>query len=298
MTAQQAPPPPPRDPARERFERRFPQHARAVEDPDRPDTTRWAVLIGVNEHLGATRDNVASRQDAEDLAAHLRTLGWRDDHVLVLTDLEATREHIVEAFRWLARSTTDGSVVVVHYSGHTKQWPGRDVDGDGEVTDEGLWPADNRFITDGEVATLLGAVRAAAMWIDVAACEAAGLADPALILPGRVLTLSSAEDEKSYEDPERGNSVWGYVVIEEALREGFGDRDGDRVVTVEEAFAFAAPRAVERTSRQPRGAQHPVMVDRLDGGLDLRVPAPPRPEPDPSPRPSCPLVICPPGPRR
>lgn len=293
-TAQQAPPRAPQDPARARFEQRFPAHAAADQDAAVPASSRWAVLIGVNEHQGRTRDNVASRQDAEDLAAHLVSLGWREDHVLVLTDLAATRENIVQALRWLARNTTPDSVVVVHYSGHTKQWPGRDVDGDGEVTDEGLWPSDNRFVTDRELAELLGDVRAARMWVNVAACEAAGLADPGLVRPGRVLTFSSREDEKSYEDPERGNSVWGYFVIEEALRGGFGDRDGDRVVTVEEAFAFAAPRAVTRTERQSRGAQHPVMIDRLDGAFDLRVPAPPRPRPEPSPSERCSFVVCPP----
>ncbi|MBW3659250.1 MAG: caspase family protein, partial [Actinobacteria bacterium] len=144
------------DPARRRFESRFPEHARAGQNTAKPGTTRWAVLIGVNEHSGRTRDNVGSRQDAEDLARHLLSLGWARDHVLLLTDATANRENIVEGLRWLQRKSDEHSVVVVHYSGHVKQWHGRDADGDREVPDEAFWPSDNRFITDREVGDLLG----------------------------------------------------------------------------------------------------------------------------------------------
>jgi len=286
-----APPPAPAPAAT--FADRFPAQHAATQDRSDPATTRWALLIGINEHRGVA-DNIGSRQDAEDLRAQLLARGWRDDHILVLTDRQATRDGIVAGIAWLADKTDERSVAVFHYSGHSKKWYGRDVDGDGEVTDEGLWPSDNRFIVDSELVRLLDPVRPHALWLSFATCNAAGLADPGLARPGRVLTFSSGEPQKSYEHPSWGNSVWGWLVIDQALGLGLGDLDRDGRVTVEEAFAWARPRAADTTRRQRHGAQEGVIVDLVDGELDLLVPGTPPPprthdgrerQAEPAPRP-------------
>lgn len=272
----------PADPARQRFEQAFPAQAGAGQDARDPATTRWAVVVGINEHQGRVRDNVGSRQDAEELALHLRQLGWRDDHVLLLTDATATYENITQAIAWLARKTDGESVAVFHYSGHTKKWYGQDADGDGEVTDEGLWPSDNRYIIDSEWVARMAHVGAGRLWVNIGGCEAAGLADPGLARAGRLLTFSSTESQKSYEDPGVSNSVWGYYLFDEGLLRGRGDRDGDGNVTVEEAFNHAAPRAAQRTQGQRYGPQQAVVIDDVPGDFDLRIPPPP-PEPEPEP---------------
>lgn len=264
------------DPGLERFERRFPDQARASQDAaEDPASARWAVLVGINEYAGRTRDNVGSRQDAEDLYRHLRDLGWYEDHIVVLLDHDATREMIKQSILWLQRKTSDASVVLVHYSGHTKQWHGRDVDGDGEVTDEAIWPHDNRFIVDSEFVWWLHKVRSRWMWVNIGACEAAGFADEGLAREGRLLTFSSREVEKSYEDPERDNSVWGYYLVDQAMLAGHGDANGDGTVTVEEAFRYAEGRAPQRTARASHGPQHPVVWDGIRGEFSLEVPARP-----------------------
>jgi len=264
------PPPPP--PAPRTFAERHPAQAMAVQDPADPATTRWALLIGINEYLGRVSDNIGSRQDAEDMRAHLLRLGWRDDHILLLTDRDATRAGIVEGLRWLADKTDPSSTAVFHYSGHSKKWYGEDVDGDGEVTDEGLWPTDDRFIVDSELVSLLAPVDARAMWISFATCNAAGFADHGLARPGRVLTFSSGEPQKSYEHPAWGNSVWGYLMIEEALLNGMADLDRNGQVSVEEAWTWARPRASQATTGQRYGPQDAVIVDDHDGELQLAVP--------------------------
>ncbi len=268
--------PPPRDPAGERFARDFPDQEAAGQDPRQPATTRWAVLIGINDYFGPTRDNVGSRQDAEDLYRHLTHLGWRSDHIVLLTDRDATRERVEQSIAWLARKTNGDSVAVFHYSGHTKQWFGWDPDRDGEVPDEALWPADNDRMTDRELTDRLAHVGAGRMWIDIGACEAAGYADPGMLRDGRVLTFSSKESEKSYEDPSASNSVWGYYLVERGLLAGGADADGDGDVTVQEAFDFAAPRAAQRTANGRNGPQHPVIQDQA-GTFSLRIPPPPPP---------------------
>lgn len=256
-----------------RFASHFPAHAAATQDPDDPASSRWAVLVGVNTHQGSTRDNIGSRQDAESLYSHLVDMGWSEDHVLLLTDELATRESIVEAVAWLARKTNDASVAVFSYSGHAKQWPGEDRDGDGEVPDEALWPTDNQHIVDGEFVDMMADVEAGRLWINFMACEAAGFMDPGLVRDGRIVTYSSAEVEKSYEDPSVGHSVWGWNLTVNGLRLGEADSNDDGDVTVQEAAAYAIPRAARRTSGQRHGAQNGGMVDQAHGAFSLTLPS-------------------------
>jgi len=262
-----APPPLPRPPAEaasthrtsgDVFAAEHPAHAAAVRDPGDPASNAWAVVVGVNDYAGRTRDNLGSAQDAELLGELLVANGWRADHVLVLTDAGATRDRIVGALEWLARSTDDDSRVVVHFSGHVRQRAG-DPDGDGEAVDEGWWTADNAELWDADLATLLGPVRAAALWLNVHGCEAGGFDDPGTAGPGRLVTWSSLETEKSFEDPDVGFSAAGRFAFAEALRDGHGDADGDGRVSAQEAHAHAVPRVVELTS----GRQTPVSVDGL-----------------------------------
>ena len=251
---------------------RFPAQHAATQDPADPASTRWALLIGINRHRGSVADNIGSRQDAEALRAHLLAQGWRDDHILLLTDRDATGGAIRDGLRWLADKTDGSSVAVFHYSGHSKKWYGVDRDGDGEVTDEGLWPTDDDFIVDSELVRLLDPVRPSALWVSFASCNAAGFADEGLAQPGRVLTFSSGESQKSYEHPSWGHSVWGWFLIEQALRGGVGDLDGNGTVSVEEAWTWARPHAIDTTARQRYGAQDAVIIDDLEGDFLLGIP--------------------------
>ncbi len=245
-----------------RFTEDFPEQSAATIDPGDPAGNHWAVLIGINDHQGPTRDNIGSRQDAELLRSHLVELGWRDDHIVLLTDDTAVRDNFEEAISWLARKTDQDSVAIFHYSGHTKQWWGQDVDGDGEVPDEGLWPSDNDRIPDGEFVERMAAVDAGRLWINIAACEAEGFADPGLARTGRTMTFSSGEEEKSYEEPRENLSIWGHHLIKRGMVERLADTNGDGRVTVEEAFHFAVPPAAARSVIGSHGSQNGVIVDQ------------------------------------
>ncbi|MDQ3931869.1 MAG: caspase family protein [Actinomycetota bacterium] len=255
------------------FARLFAAQTNATQDPNDPATTRWAVLIGINDYHSPTRDNVGSRQDAEDLHRHLLALGWRSDHIVLLTELAATRVAIEQAIAWLASKTNGASVAAFHYSGHTKQWKDRNADADPEVPDEGMWPTDNRHMVDREVVDRLAGVNAGRLWVNLGTCEAAGFEEVGLRRPGRLLTFSSREPEKSYEDPSVDNSVWGYFLFERGLIGRASDPDGNGDITVQEAFGYAAPQSTQRTAGQkPYGPQHPVMIDDA-GVFSLRIPS-------------------------
>lgn len=276
---------------RDAFAAAFPAQASARQVEGDPASFSWALIVGINQYARPTQDTAGSRPDARVLRDHLRSLGWRSDHILLLADRDATAHGIVRAIRWLASRTDARSTVVFHYSGHERPHPG-DADRDGEGRDVALWASDNRLVVDGRLGAELGRVRAARMWIHIAACRAGGFDDPGMSRPGRLITYSSPERELSYEDRLLRHSVFGYYTIVEAMAHGRGDANRDGTVTVEEAFAYARPLVVDHTG----GRQHPLKVDRLPGQFSLRVPAAARPGPEPT-RSPCALPLGCPGAR-
>jgi hypothetical protein len=252
---------------RYRFRDLFPAQNAAVADPTITGGNHWALLIGINDYWGGTRDNIGSYQDARDLRKHLLSLGWRGDHIVLLANRQATASMILQSIRWLASKADRGSTVVFNYSGHEEP---RTYGGSRHIL---LHAADNRMIPDTEVASELGRVQAAKMWINLAVCRAGGFNMPGLVKTNRVVTFSSPESELSYEDPTVDHSVFGWFLIMEGMVSRMGDYNQDGNVTVEEAFRYAKPNVTDRT----RGLQHPFMIDKLSGYFSLKPPAPAAP---------------------
>lgn len=258
----------------------YPAQASATQGSD-PASRYWAVLIGLNDYAGNTEDNVGSRQDAQSLRDALVKLGWRSDHILLVTDRAGTASHIIDSIRWLASKTDASSTVLFHYSGH-ENWTRTTRDGDNERRDVEIWAADNRLIIDGTLGREMNRVRAAHMWIDFATCRAAGFDDPGMIKNGRILTYSSPENEYSYEDPRLHHSVFGYYMIVQAIAAKKADANHDGRVSIEEAFAYARPRVISYTN----SAQHPTMIDKVSGSMFLTIPRPAASSSSPHPSPS------------
>ena len=247
---------------------------------------RFALVIGIDRFQGRTTPNVGSAGDARDVTELLKQSGWPAENIVTLTDGAATAGNIREGLRWLASKAHSRSFAVFHYSGHTKQIGG-DRDRDGEALDEYLWPHDNQFIADGEVAHYLRQLQGWA-WINFSACEAAGF-DDGVSSERRLVTASSQENEKSYEHPEWRNSIHSGLMADQGMLQGQADANRDKFVSLDEAFAFSADRAPQITSRQRTGPQHPY---RAGGdGTEWFLKPPPEPEP-PAPERSCILGIC------
>ena len=209
---------------------------------------RWALIIGVDRFQGGTRPNYGAVADAGDFREALLKNGWADDHIRVLTDGNATAGAIRAGLQWLVDRSGPNSLSAVHYSGHVKQ----------VGSTEYLWPHDNVFIPDSELAGKIRQLKGQA-WVDISGCEAAGF-DEGISSPTRLFTASSRANEKSYEIPDMRQSVFTLLMIEQAMVKGAGDADRDGRVSVQEAFAYAAPRAAQITAGQAQGPQHPVMA--------------------------------------
>lgn len=265
-------------------------HDNARQIDHQPSTFYWAVLVGISQYAGNTRDLTGSANDARAIRDHLRSIGWRDDHIYVLTDASATKAGILKGIRWLAAKTNNRSAAIFHYSGH--QHPMRtSADGDNEAQDQAIRAHDNKFIIDGDLGKELGKVKAARMWIDMSLCRAGGFNDRGMTGRGRVITYSSPESQLSYEDPSLRHSVFSYFAIVRGMRDRMADRNADGKVSVEEAYYWSRSPVIDRTS----GKQHPAISDGLSGDFSITPPPPPQgqPQPEPSPTPTpCTLPIC------
>jgi len=269
-----------------RFADYFPSQSRATYQSSNPATNYWALLIGINQYSGSTKDNIGSYQDAYNLRKYLLSLHWHADHITLLGNSKATASMVIQSMRWLASKTNSSSTVVFYYAGHER--PGHSTsDGDSESMDVGLWASDNRTVWDGTIGKELGKVRARHMWIGISSCRAGGFSDSGMVKSGRILTYSSPQSELSYEDPQAHTTVFGWYMINAAMQNGAGDANGDGVVTVEEAYKYARPQVISRT----RNKQHPKIIDKLSGSMSLVAPVPP-PPPSTQPKKTCTLFVC------
>jgi hypothetical protein len=236
---------------------------------------RWAVVVGITDYAGRTASTAAGADDAADFREVLVRNGFAPEHIVTLTEADASAANIRHALDWLVARTAESPnpFSVFHFSGHVKQLGG-DLDGDGERLDEYLWPADNRFMADAELADYSRRLHGLA-WFDIAGCEAAGF-DDGISGPTRLFTASSQETEKSYEHPDWRNSVFTGMEVDQAMLQGMGDADGNGKVSIQEAFAFAAERAPQMTRSQRRGAQHPIGAG--GDGAEWFLDGPPRSE--------------------
>ena len=209
---------------------------------------RWALIIGVDRFQGGTRPNYGGVNDAADVRQALIKHGWADDHIKVLTDGAATAAAIRAGLQWLVDHSSPNGMSAFHYSGHVKQ----------VGSTEYLWPHDNAFIPDTELAGKLRQLKGQA-WVDISGCEAAGF-DEGISAPNRLFTASSRANEKSYEIPDMRQSVFTLLLVEQGLINGAADTNGDRRVSIQEAWGYAAHRAPQLTAGQAQGPQHPVMT--------------------------------------
>lgn len=243
-----------------------------------PPGEQVALIIGIDKFQGRTRPNIGAVGDANDKRDLLLKNGWQPDRIRMLTDSGATQASIREGLRWFVENCTANAMCVFHYSGHTKQ-----MAAGGEALAEYLWPTDNRFISDAELAGYLRNLKGTA-WIDIAACEAAGF-DNAISGPRTLFTAASQENEKGYEFPAWSNSVWTGLVVSEGMLKGLADANGDGQVTLDEGLRYGIDKAPGMTTGQPTGQQHPYVAG---GGVERWFP----PGGSEAPQKRCILFLC------
>ena len=126
---------------------------------------RYALVVGIDDYPGTDSDLKGPVADA----GLMRTLlinrfGFRPENIVMLTNAEATRDHIVNAFaRHLGQAGPEGAAIF-YYSGHGTQMPDNmaltaPIDQELDGRDEALyvWGTDDRssIILDDEIGYLI-----------------------------------------------------------------------------------------------------------------------------------------------
>lgn len=220
-----------------------------------PPEQRYAFLAGITNYRAPTHDTIGAANDVRFIAAMLERSGWLPQNIRVVTDGAATGAAMREGLAWLAGKSTPGTFTFFHYSGHVKQY--------GDT--ENLWPVDRAFVSDADMRAVL-ARGSGKLWVDIAGCEAGGFMGD---LPSsRVLfTGSSRSNQKSYEYPQWGESIWTGLVFDIGTGQGGADADRNGRVTMGEALRYATYYAQSITRGQrPYGPQTPqVFGDPIRG---------------------------------
>jgi hypothetical protein len=215
---------------------------------------RWAALVGIQDYQSPTHDTVGGAGDVIAVKRALLHAGWRSDHILVVTDKDASAEGIQHAMSWLASHSGPNTFSLFHFSGHICI-ASRGGCPSGHTW---LWSSDNRFLSEDSVAAQLRQVKGHA-WFDFAGCES-GAFDRGLHSSSVLFTSSSQANETSYEVPDWKESVWTGLLWERGYDNGQASNGVGHAADVGTMASYARDRAISYTSNQSAGAQHPVVV--------------------------------------
>jgi len=248
----------------------------SVPQPKGPDTEPTdllfrdghALIIGVGADLP---DTVNDANGMTNMLRDAERCAYPSDQVLVLTEAQADRTHILAALDNLARATDPESTALIYFSGHGYQASS------GGGSRYYLMPYGynvhalaNTTISGAEFADKLKAIPAKKLLVLLDCCHAGGVGDakapdlhlakkplPPEVLPllsegrGRVLIASSRENELSYAG--KPYSAFTVALLEALCGEGVTKQDG--YVRVADLALHAREKVPGRTGDR----QHPIL---------------------------------------
>lgn len=240
-----------------------------LDGPAAPAPVRkFAVITGIvydNYELGWIK--YADRDATSVYNLLTQEMGFPAENVILLENAGATRENIIGALDWLASNPeVDGnSEVVVYFSAHgVRNGPGVGMNIPELPSTYALAPFDFMnydfkkgagLIWDTELAAILSQISPAKMWVSIDSCSSGGFLRPGITGPNRVVTASSRGDELSSEIDPVQRGAFTQLLVEEGIARG---------LSIEEAFAAAAPRA------SGEFGQTPQIADEYPGNMHFR----------------------------
>jgi|GEM_PF-1002584 len=248
----------------------------------------WAVVIGISQYK-TVRSLKYADKDALAFRDYLtQNLGVTPDHLTVLINENATLMNLKRSLGTeLKRHAGPKDTVIIYYAGHGAPEPdASSPDGDG--LEKYLIPYDadaqdlySTGLPMREVETIFHRLSAERVIFITDSCYSgatagrtfssaghrANLSDGFLNRlskgKGRVVLTASRAGEVSEERDDLGHGVFTYYLLE-GLR-GKADVDGDRLVTVDEAYSYLSSKVPQATGQN----QHPVKKGEIEGQLFL-----------------------------
>jgi hypothetical protein len=199
---------------------------------------RYALLVGIDDYPGEDSDLPSSVADASLMKqALVDVYGFAESNIVVLTDGEATREHVLHAFvRHLGQAGPEGAAVF-YFSGHGVQIGDNlgltgEADPEDDGTDESitLWnaPPDQggrgTVILDDELGVLVRQLRTERMLMILDACHSGtGTRGTSVDHPVKELRWADVSSRFTLPAPESTvNAVVAKGIVSEATGEPFG----------------------------------------------------------------------------
>lgn len=233
---------------------------------------RYAVVVGNDEGDTDERRLRYAQDDAQKVARVLQNLGRfapENTTVLLGEDADEVKRVLISINDRIRDETARGNEVVlfVYYSGHADA--------------QALHLRDTRL----DVRTLRQLVRGSSAEVRVLmldACRSGALTrvkgvtptkrfdvsvDDRLSQEGMVFLTSSTATEDAQESEELKGSFFTHYFVSGLL--GAADEDGNRAVTMSEAYGYAYDRTIRASSRTMYGVQHPTFSMQLRGRDDL-----------------------------
>jgi hypothetical protein len=260
-------------------------------EANRPVADKWALIVGISQFADSSLNLKYPSKDARDFYDFLiKEEHFSPDHVRILTDGQATREHILDELgdKWLPRVAGRDDLVIIYISSHGSP-SDMDVGGVNYIV---AYDTDkNRLYSTGIAMQDMCRIIKARVHTDRAvlvldACHS-GAAVPegkGLVRSGNVdveeivqgtgqLVISSSEPSQvSWESRSQQNSVFTRYLID-------GLRANGTNTTLGDAYKYMRDR-VEDEVRRDRGAvQTPVLKGKWTGNDLMLAVAPSRPRP-------------------
>jgi uncharacterized caspase-like protein len=261
----------------------------------------YALVVGVSAYQNAAVPPLrVAAQDARDVAEYLKTQKelFRRINVSLLLNEQATKAAVEKYLFYELRNAGKDDTIFIFLSGHGAADPkqagqyyfmGYDADPDllhvTALNMSGL--AFLKRLDCPRVILVADACHAGGFskWRMKAVVPMKTFLQDFAASSGRVVITSSRPEEYSLETPLMPNSVFTHYLLQ-GLR-GAADANGDKVVTINEAYSYV----YERTKAETEGAQHPQFEGALEGVLPLAL----VPELGARPQTSLELQVDPPG---
>lgn len=234
------------------------------------DVKVWAVLVGISSYTTMPALKYTD-DDAYRMYAFLKSPeggAIPDDQIRILIDQGASKKNILSTIRETFSKADPNDVVMFYYSGHGLAEAFVPVDFDGY----------NNMLDYKDVVAALDQSSAKNKICIADACYAGGIDNvksgtrqPQLAYydafkkssPGTAFFLSSRQEEYSLEDHGLRSGIFSHYLIK-ALK-GDADKNGNGIVTIQEAFDYVGHRVSNYTQRK----QTPMLSGNYDPNIPL-----------------------------
>jgi hypothetical protein len=196
----------------------------------------FAVMVGISDYPGSGNDLPLTAEDARKLQQALQRQGTLAAESVILTDGQATRAAVRQAFQRVAAVAGPNDLFLFFYSGHGNQVRGQVNATEPDGKNETIEMVDGA-ITDEELNTMFQQVRSSTSLLILDSCFSGGFARNVVSRPGVMGLFSSEEDLTSSvaEKFQAGGFLSHFIQTGFA---GNADENRDGVITAGELGAY------------------------------------------------------------